>query len=241
MQNTNILLSREIKIADNISINIPTIQEVMDFGESEFFSLSQMLCSVPHDLALLLEDTFHIDFTDITDYELFISVICPIYKNAKINTDIVIRGIDFSKLEEEYDTKNDIVYMVDRENDIVINPIIHKKISDSIRLLHSWEKDETSYKKIRNYELNKLRKASQKQSKNVSSGALSSLIVTAVNNKDFKYNYETVTQLTITQFYKSVEQIIHNLSVDHTMQGIYAGTVDIDKINKKELSLIMSK
>ena len=59
------------------------------------------------------------------------------------------------------------------------------------------------------------------------------MVVALVNRPEFKYNYEQVEDLSIYQFNKSFEQIKTSINFDNTMIGVYAGTVDVNKLKDK--------
>ena len=54
-----------------------------------------------------------------------------------------------------------------------------------------------------------------------------------VNRSDFKYDYDTVMNLSIYRFYKSVKQIQQNIAFENTMTGVYSGTIDTSKMTDK--------
>ena len=61
-----------------------------------------------------------------------------------------------------------------------------------------------------------------------------------VNNKDFPYDYETIKNITLYQFNKSVEQVLRNTNVTCMTQSAYVGMIDTSKINQKELTYHIS-
>lgn len=54
-----------------------------------------------------------------------------------------------------------------------------------------------------------------------------------VNNCNFKYNYDTVNDLTVYDFMVSVKQIVKKYQVDNLNTGLYMGTIDRKKIGDK--------
>ena len=60
----------------------------------------------------------------------------------------------------------------------------------------------------------------------------------AVNNEHFKYNYETVLDLSLYQFNNSVKQILKETELSYMKQGAYVGMFDVSKVDDKDLSLI---
>ena len=61
------------------------------------------------------------------------------------------------------------------------------------------------------------------------------LVIALVNNQSFKYDYDSVNQLSIYNFYQSFQQIQHEINFNNVMRGIYAGTIDTSKLTDKSV------
>ena len=59
-----------------------------------------------------------------------------------------------------------------------------------------------------------------------------------VNAPEFKYDYNTVKEISIYQFNQSVHQIINRVEWQNRMYGVYAGTVDAKRLTEDEMSWI---
>lgn len=57
-----------------------------------------------------------------------------------------------------------------------------------------------------------------------------------VNNKDFKYNFETVMDMSYVEFILSVKQILQNIHVANIDLGVYTGNILADKLTDKDRS-----
>lgn len=57
-----------------------------------------------------------------------------------------------------------------------------------------------------------------------------------VNNKDFKYNFETVMDISYVEFILSVKQILQNIHVANIDLGVYTGNILADKLPDKDRS-----
>ena len=60
-----------------------------------------------------------------------------------------------------------------------------------------------------------------------------------VNNRDFKYDFETVKNLSIYDLYASYKQINKNQEIDGLMTGYWYGNVDLSKISDSKLKRII--
>ena len=70
----SLLRTNEIKISDRISIYVPTVGEIYDMGEEEYYNIAQLLTCVPYDLMAQLDD-MGIDYEQLTEYELFVMLL----------------------------------------------------------------------------------------------------------------------------------------------------------------------
>ena len=61
---------KDYKVNDKITIRQPTVGEITDYGEQNFFSMVHMLTNVGADLKWQLDEV-GIDYTKINDYEFF--------------------------------------------------------------------------------------------------------------------------------------------------------------------------
>ena len=62
------------------------------------------------------------------------------------------------------------------------------------------------------------------------------IIISLVNTEEFKYNYDTVMDLSIYKLNASWRQIQKKKHWEQTMNGAYFGTVDLNKIDLEKLS-----
>ena len=67
---------------------------------------------------------------------------------------------------------------------------------------------------------------------------LEKLIIALVNSAEFSYDYESVKNISIYQFNLSLLQVVKRVKYDKLMIGCYAGTVNMQEIDKNELTWI---
>lgn len=73
----------DIPITSNIIVRQPTLNEIVDFGEKEYFNNVKMLTNVGADLKWQLWDYCQIDYTVIDDFELFVKFISQVLSEKK--------------------------------------------------------------------------------------------------------------------------------------------------------------
>ena len=232
-----LLYADRYDINDKVYIKIPTVGEVLA-DEDKYFEIVYTIIATPYDLMVQLDDN-GIDFTKITSFDLF----CLLFGHLKeMDTSLVFGDLDLNKFNVAINNQNGNHVLRDEENDITIDRAIHGQICACLRKLLNIPKTEKQpgNEEGRLYMLEKARKkAKRKKKKQQSESQIEDLIVALVNTAEFPYDYESVKDLTIYQFYASLKQVTHKVKFDKTMIGVYAGTVAFDKLSEDERSWIM--
>lgn len=220
-------------VTDYIKIHDPTLDEISSYGEKEYFSMVHTLTATPQNLKFQLWD-MGIDYTEITPYELFYSVLYKMCSQEQ--TAILFGDLDFTKFEVFQNKKNGLITM--RQGDIVIDEYVYNVIVDYLRSIHNIEKDETlpannSTKMILieddrdEYLINKGKEYHSQ---------LKKLISTMVNIEGFKYNYSQIWEMKINHFMDSVKRVPHIKNADLLLQSGYSGFgISLKDVNKKQL------
>lgn len=90
-------------IASHIALNVPTINDILSYGERDFYTMAFSLTEKPGDLKWQLWE-MGIDWTTLQPYDLFCDFIAPTLTNAR--TKILFGDIlDFSRMRKIYDEK----------------------------------------------------------------------------------------------------------------------------------------
>lgn len=234
----SLLYKTEIPVTDQISIVVPTVGDVLD-REEEYYGVVSVFTSMPIDMMVELDDV-GIDFTTIDEYDLFL-ILCNSLKTRDVS--LVIRGVDFSNVSvAQKDGESDPV-LVDIKTGVVIDRHTHSMIADTLRMLHHLEKDKRKPidKPTRDYMIDRARKKRKWRKRNVGASQLEDKIIALVNTEQFSYNFETVRDLTIYQFNRSLKQIINKVDYDNRMYGVYSGTVDPKDFSQEELTWLTCK
>lgn len=82
----------------------------------------------------------------------------------------------------------------------------------------------------RDYLIERERKRQARAKNKQKDSPLEKYIIALVNTEQFPYNYETVRDISIYQFYASLNQIAHKIKYDNTMAGYYAGTIKFEDL-----------
>lgn len=221
------LYQRSIEISDAISIAVPTVGQIID-NEDDYYQVVCMMVATPYDMMVQLDDA-HIDFTKIDDYELFILL----FENLRaMDTSLIFGELDLSGMKVARFEGTGELILTDEERGITIDRVVHAKLCDSIRSMLHMEKNnkKPGNEETRKYLIERERKRQKRAKGKRKDSQLENYIVALVNTGEFPYNYETVRDITIYQFYASLSQIAHKIKYDNTMVGYYAGTIKFEDL-----------
>lgn len=236
IQKPNLLKVRNYKVNDKISVHVPTVDEIFDFGDQKYYSIVQTLVATPFDLMVELDD-IGIDYETITDYQLFILMMESIAVNED-DTSILFGDLNLKGFQEAVNPQNGEKVLWSKDNDIVIDQMIALEICNAIRKIHFWEAPigRAGNAEAKRYLIERNRKKKKRLAKKPYKSFLESMIISLVNTEEFPYNYETVMELSVYKLNASWRQIQKKKHWDQTMNGVYFGTVDKDKIDWEKIS-----
>lgn len=187
-------------------------------------------------------DDVGIDFTQISDWDLFCMLFPEIQKKdtSKIFIDLNLNDFDFAM-------KNDSgeIILYNEKNGAVIDRSVYRKISNYISKMLNLEKENKvpGNEAAKKYMIERARIKQKRMMRKQNNSELSNLekyIISLVNTAEFPYDYETVLNITIYQFYASMRQIVKKINYDNTMVGCYAGTIDMKELNMDETFWVLS-
>lgn len=215
-----------------IVINQPTINDILTFGEKEFYSMLYVFVSNPTSYRVQLWDK-HIDWNKITDYELFCSLVRWLDINA---TSIIFEDVDFSLFKLYIDQDNDsTVTLYNEDQNIEIDEDSYKHIAEYLRSMFNIypkvekAKGKTTKEWIIEEEREKLEKAQNENSKST----LLPLISSCINHPGFKYKLNELREVGIVQFMDSVQRLQIYESTVALNSGMYSCMCDLSKVDKK--------
>lgn len=229
MENKKSLLKlSSVQIPDTkLSIRIPTVGEILE-DEQNYYNIISSLTASPYQYMVQLNDVFHIDYTTITDYELF-KMLFSVYLQSDLS--IIFGDLNISDFQI---SKHDDLFSP--SNDIEINEKVYNDLANTIRKINLLEK--VNYKpgneSAKKYLLEKERKRQKRNAKKPYEPYLEKIVIALVNTSEFPYDYDSCMDLSIYRFNQSFKQIQHKIAFDKTMIGVYAGTVDTSKLSNKD-------
>lgn len=234
------------QITDKITILQPTIQDILDAGESEFFEMLNVFIGNTTSYRLPLWK-MGIDWNKITDYQLFTILIRNLVPGS---TDVLFANpIDFSSLEIYTISKKDeetgeelppSVTLYDSNNDLEISEDTYLKMSFYIRTMFNMfpkvEKAKGKFTKESIIEEEEMNLKANKDKEETS--VLLPLISSCLNHPGFKYKKNELRQVGIVEFMDSVQRLQVYESTTALIKGMYSGMIDVKGIDKEEFNFM---
>lgn len=263
MQN-KIFLNDTITINQYVQVYIPTFKEVYE-NEDDYFLLAYHLTAMPFTRRAELWLN-KIDYITLNFYDLFIQALYELKilscgtdeeiiklfgANKKRNANIFFmffRGFNISDIQICMKTDNENgkkhYFIIDNLQRVIITENDMDKIAKAIRKILGEKRDDrkediggASGRYVLDRAVTLLKRDLKKKAKNPRQySVLESYLVTMVNNKDFKYNFETVMNIKYIEFTLSVKQILHNIHISNIAIGVYTGNVLSEKLSTKDQS-----
>lgn len=223
---------------DKITIYIPTIGDIVEFGEQEYYGMVHMLTCIPSDMKSQLED-MGVNYMKISDFELFMAIAGTLPQKI---TKLILGDLDLTKFERYINTLNNETVLYDVENDITIDKLIYAKMVNYIRKVHGIKPkveraaNETTRKILIQLDRERITKAKKQPYKS----QLKIMISAMMRYPGFKYKKSELKECGLYEFIDTFYGSQVYVSSTALLQGSYSGMIDASKIDKKEFNWMRS-
>ena len=219
-------------INDYIKITQPTIGQIVNYGESAYFSTVYSLTAIPSDMKSQLWD-MGLDWMEVDDFELFMMLVQTLTPDR---THILFGDLDFSKLKPYRNNQNGDIVLADKETGIVIDKMIYLRIVNYLRKLHNiTPKVEKAANKMTKKVLieedrQKILLAKDKPFKSYLLPLISAIKVKQGYTKDY------VRNMGLYEFFDDVSRAQIIDQANHLLNGAYCGMADLKKVPKQDFN-----
>lgn len=239
-----LLRGKPIKFSDLLTIYQPTLGQIEEVGEQRFFNTLWIMCSCAWDMPSTFADA-GIDFMSVSDWEFFMQTV----RGFNIeDTRLVFGDLDFSKLspmsyqKSEDDTEPQIVLGNTEPmtiNGIEYQPAQYIFTEDMYKEMIPFVREMIGFQHKGRKAANKAtaqilimddRRQRNRHKNDVYESMFHNGIISLVNTEEFPYTYETVFDITMYQFTKSLMQIQGKKQACALLQGSMSGFVDTSTI-----------
>ena len=220
-------------INEQISCHQPLIGEIVDYGESQYFSMIYSLTAIPSDVKSMLWDQMGLDWNDVEDFELFMMLSQTLTPEQ---TGIIFGDLDFSKMRPYRNPQNDEVVLADKESGVIIDKLLYMRIMSFLRKLHNItpkpEKAKGKMAKEAMIEEDRLNRKSNNDK------PFRSYLLPLISSVKVKQGYtkDYVRNMGLFEFFDDVARIQIVDQANHLLNGVYCGMADLSKVDKKEFN-----
>lgn len=232
-----VLFGEDCVINDQITIHQPTIREICGINESSYWSVVTAFTLNPSDIKAPLWDS-GIDWEQLSDFELFATLV----QTIKPEESKILFGdtINFTLFRPMKHPKTGDLILYNMEQKIIIDLYLHYKIVKFLCMMHGITKNVdragNEHTKQILIDLNRsdLQEANDKKDKSASH--LRTLVSAMVMYPGFKYDYQSVQNITYYQLLDAVQRSQIYTSSIALLQGAYSGMCDMSKVDKAKFN-----
>lgn len=224
-------------ISKYIILHQPTLDEICEYGEKEYYSMIYNFTATPQSLKVQLWD-MEIDYTEITPYQLFYQLLYRMYPQEK--TSIIFGNLDFSKFQvmQRKDDESILLYQEVNGEPVIIDEYTYNIIVDYLCKSHFIERDlkMPMTKSAKMILIEDAREEMEANKNKEYHSTLKNLVSAMINSEGFKYNHSQVWDMKINAFMDSVKRIGKIKNAQLLLQSGYSGFgVNLKEINNKQL------
>ena len=228
------------EICNNLVVKQPTIGDILQFGETEFYqTLNIFICNTTMYRYPLWQ--MDIDWNVISDFDLFCIMYTGIDHDA---SQIIFDGIDFSKFEKRIRVKDDKEELVlfNEESNVLIDENVHNHFSQYLRNVFNIFPEEkfTSDPIMKEWFIKRDKRQLEidKEAKKIKSFSIQPIISACINHPGFKYKLHDLYNVGVCEFYDSVKRLQIYESSTALMKGMYSGFIDTSKIDMENVNFM---
>lgn len=229
-------LGNDIKIASGITLYQPTIGEIANYNEAEYFSMAQTLCATPSTMKVAL-DNINLDYMQVEDFQLFM-MLCQSLTPDK--TRPLLGDLDLTKFKPYPIGETDEVILANGEcdengNPIIINSIIYEILVTYIRKIHGFRKqvDKAGNAITRKILIDEDRKKAERDKDKPYKSFLVPLVSSLQGRQG--YTKEYICNMGLYEFMNQINRVQIIVQADAALGGMYSGFVDTKKMDKTVL------
>ena len=226
-------LGSSIKIASGITLLQPTIGEIANYNEAEYFHMASTLCATPSSMKVTLDD-MKLDYMKVEDFQLFMMLCQSLTPDQ---TRPLLGDLDLTKFKPYQLADSEEVVLANGEVDengrpIIINQIIYEILTTYIRKMHGFKKqvDKAGNAITRKVLIDEDRKAAQRNKDKPYKSFLVPLVSSLQGRQG--YTKEYICNMGLYEFMNQMNRVQIIVQADAALGGMYSGFVDTKKLDK---------
>lgn len=221
----------DIKIADGIIIKSPTVGDIVDYGEKEYFSMAQTLTATPSSFKVQLDD-MKLDWEKVSEFQLFMMLSQSLPQSA---TKLLLGDLDLTTLKPYSINDSDDVVLSNEDHSIVINEVIYEVMMTNLRKMHGFSKQVDKAGNAMTHRI--LIQVARDDAKKAQNKPYKSFLLPLVSALQGRQGYakEYIRNMGIFEFMNQISRTQVILQADAALKGMYSGFVDTKKMDKSIL------
>lgn len=239
------------EVGNGLIIHQPTVGQILEVGEQEFYAMLYLFISNPTTYRLQLWD-LGIDWNKITPYMLFTMLIKSVDSDV---AKIIFGDVDFKGFEiytktktetnedgEEVEVQVPTLYNTSSEMELSEDDytLISEYLQTMFNIFPKVEKAKGKATKEAIIEEDRMNLAIRQRKNESDDSGLLSLVSACVNHPGFKYKLQELRDVGICQFMDSVQRLQVYESSTALMKGMYSGFVDGSKLKSEDYNWMRS-
>lgn len=221
-------------VNNQITVLNPTLADIEEYGEQKYVSEVAAIVMRPYDAAVMLDD-IGLDYLTVRDYDFFLMTA----RLTLANGALILPGLHLKDAKVGTNPENGQTILYDPEGKYVIDELAYQQIVDYVRMIHfipARVEHDVANGAAKQFLLRNMRSKMRRRKNKQFESQYSPIISALVNSAGFKYNYDSVWSLHVSQIWDAFYRANKIQSYQNTMLGIYTGNIDSKKIDKDVLS-----
>lgn len=217
------------RINDYITITLPKIGQIIEYGERRYFSLIQTVTAIPSEMKANLWDA-GLDWTQLENFQLFM-MLAPTL--SKEQTSIIFGDLDLSAMRPFENRQNETVVLANPETGVIIDELAYGKMHSYLCSAHNLTKkvEKAANEYTKKFMIDEDRQKIEYSKKQPYKSTLKNLISAVKCRQGYTLDY--VRNMGIVEFFDDVARLQIIVQSDALLQGSYSGMVDTKKIPQK--------
>ena len=233
MRNAPMLVADRWHINDHVVLRLPSVGEILAFGEEAYFSAVYSLYVTPYEcMAQLAEQG--IDYEQLTDFQLFWFGFLGLRPESAA---MLFDGLDPAAFALGRDPESGLETLISRDGTICIDASVAEEIASVFRRISFIKRCEkkAGNSAAKKFLLERARKKLRSQRARPYAPFLENAAVKLACAPEFGGGLRELCQMNLYAFNACLHQVQKRCDYDHICNGIYAGTVDTKKIDLQKI------
>ena len=219
-------------VNDYLTIFQPTIEQIIEYGEREYYSMVNTLTSIPSDMKSSLDD-MGIDWNQITDFQLFLMFSQSL---SQKQTEIILGDIDLQRMKPVENLQNGDIVLRDPTTGAIIDELAYRTMSAYLCKLHGFTKkiEKAGNKYTKQVLIDEDRQKREYGAKQPYKSFLMPIISAIKARQGYTRDY--IKAMGLYELTTELNRLQIIVNTDALLSGAYGGMMDTSKIKKSQFN-----